>query len=93
MGKDRSRSALDAAGTAALEERRITLAPGQKETFRIDRLVTGTREKPRALYWTEAGQYTVEILLRVARDKGKQMAEHRLLGVEWIERQSTREAL
>jgi LacI family transcriptional regulator len=41
----------------------------------------------------EMGQAAVEILLRVARDKGKQMAEHRLLGVEWIERQSTREAL
>ena len=56
---------------AALEERRITLAPGEKETFRIDRLVTGTREKPRALFWTEAGQYTVEIRLRVGTTGGR----------------------
>ncbi len=41
----------------------------------------------------EMGQAAVEILLRLARDKTKQIPEHRLLGVEWIERQSTREIL
>jgi DNA-binding LacI/PurR family transcriptional regulator len=41
----------------------------------------------------EMGQAAVEILLRMARDKGKQTPEHRLLGVELIERQSCRERL
>ena len=36
----------------------------------------------------EMGYSAVEILLRLARDKDKQIAEHRLLGVELIERQS-----
>jgi DNA-binding LacI/PurR family transcriptional regulator len=39
----------------------------------------------------EMGQAAVEILLRMARDKDKQAPEHRLLGVEWVERQSTKE--
>jgi LacI family transcriptional regulator len=39
----------------------------------------------------EMGQAAVEILLRLAREKEKQKAEHRLLKVEWVERQSTRE--
>ena len=40
----------------------------------------------------EMGQAAVEILLRLARDKGKQIPEHRAcLGVEMIERQSCRE--
>jgi DNA-binding LacI/PurR family transcriptional regulator len=34
------------------------------------------------------GQAAVEILLRMAREKDKRIAEHRLLGVEMIERQS-----
>src|ERR1700692_3414998 len=38
----------------------------------------------------EMGQAAVEILLRLARNKEKQMPEHRLLGVELIERQSCR---
>jgi DNA-binding LacI/PurR family transcriptional regulator len=38
----------------------------------------------------EMGEAAVEILLRLARDKGKQTREHRLLGVELIERQSCR---
>jgi DNA-binding LacI/PurR family transcriptional regulator len=38
----------------------------------------------------EMGEAAVEILLRLARDKEKQMPEHRLLGVELIERQSCR---
>jgi DNA-binding LacI/PurR family transcriptional regulator len=37
------------------------------------------------------GHAAVEILLRLARDKDKQIPEHRLLGVELIERQSCRE--
>jgi DNA-binding LacI/PurR family transcriptional regulator len=41
----------------------------------------------------EMGQAAVEILLRAARDKGKHTPEQRLLGVEWIERESTREVL
>lgn len=41
----------------------------------------------------EMGQAAVEILLRLARDKDKQIPEHRLLGVELIERQSCRECL
>jgi len=36
----------------------------------------------------EMGYAAVEILLRLARDKDKQTAEHRLLGVELIKRQS-----
>ena len=36
----------------------------------------------------EMGQAAVEILLRMAREKDKRIAEHRLLGVEMIERQS-----
>ena len=36
----------------------------------------------------EMGQAAVEILLRLARSKDKQTAEHRLLGVELIRRQS-----
>ena len=36
----------------------------------------------------EMGQAAVEILLRLARSKDKQTAEHRLLGVELIKRQS-----
>jgi DNA-binding LacI/PurR family transcriptional regulator len=39
----------------------------------------------------EIGYAAVEILLRLARDKNKQIPEHRLLGVELIERQSCRE--
>jgi LacI family transcriptional regulator len=39
----------------------------------------------------EMGRAAVEILLRLARDKAKQMPEHRLLGVELIERQSCRD--
>jgi LacI family transcriptional regulator len=38
----------------------------------------------------EMGQAAVEILLRLARDKGRQMPEQRRLGVELIERQSCR---
>lgn len=41
----------------------------------------------------EMGYAAVEILLRMARDKDKQIPEHRLLGVELIERQSCREPL
>jgi len=41
----------------------------------------------------EMGQAAVEILLRLARDKGKQIPEHRLLGVELVERQSCRQCL
>src|SRR5258708_3470890 len=36
----------------------------------------------------EMGQAAVEILLRMAREKDRRIAEHRLLGVEMIERQS-----
>src|SRR3984893_9941779 len=36
----------------------------------------------------EMGQAAVEILLRMAREKDKRIPEHRLLGVEMIERQS-----
>src|SRR5258707_2186944 len=36
----------------------------------------------------EMGQAAVEILLRMAREKDKRIHEHRLLGVEMIERQS-----
>jgi len=39
------------------------------------------------------GYAAVDILLRLARDKGKQMPEHRRLGVELIERQSCRQPL
>jgi LacI family transcriptional regulator len=39
----------------------------------------------------EMGYAAVEILLRLAREKAKQTPEHRLLGVEMIERQSCRE--
>jgi LacI family transcriptional regulator len=39
----------------------------------------------------EMGQAAVEILLRLARNKEKQTAEHRLLGVELIKRQSCSE--
>ena len=38
----------------------------------------------------EMGYAAVEILLRLAREKAKQTLEHRLLGVELIERQSCR---
>jgi DNA-binding LacI/PurR family transcriptional regulator len=41
----------------------------------------------------EMGHAAVEILLRLARDKEKQIPEHRLLGVELIERQSCRRPL
>jgi DNA-binding LacI/PurR family transcriptional regulator len=41
----------------------------------------------------EMGQAAVEILLRLARSKDKQTAEHRLLGVELIRRQSCSEPL
>ena len=41
----------------------------------------------------EMGQAAVEILLRLARDKEKQIPEHRLLGVELVERQSCRKLL
>jgi DNA-binding LacI/PurR family transcriptional regulator len=40
----------------------------------------------------EMGYAAVDILLRLARDKGKQTPEHRRLGVELIERQSCQEA-
>src|SRR6266567_3547483 len=36
----------------------------------------------------EMGQAAVEILLRMARERDKRITEHRLLGVEMIERQS-----
>jgi LacI family transcriptional regulator len=39
----------------------------------------------------EMGSAAVDILLRLARDKGKQMPEHRRLGVELIERQSCKQ--
>ena len=39
----------------------------------------------------EMGSAAVEILLRLARNKGKQTPEHRRLGVELIERQSCKE--
>jgi DNA-binding LacI/PurR family transcriptional regulator len=39
------------------------------------------------------GHAAVEILLRMARDKEKQTPEHRLLGVELIERESCRKQL
>jgi LacI family transcriptional regulator len=38
----------------------------------------------------EMGEAAVEILLRLAHNKDKQMPEHRLLGVKLIERQSCR---
>ena len=41
----------------------------------------------------EMGYAAVEILLRLARDKGKQIPEHRRLGVELIERESCRQPL
>jgi DNA-binding LacI/PurR family transcriptional regulator len=41
----------------------------------------------------EMGSAAVDILLRLARDKGKQMPEHRRLGVELIERQSCKQPL
>jgi DNA-binding LacI/PurR family transcriptional regulator len=41
----------------------------------------------------EMGSAAVDILLRLARDKGKQMPEHRRLGVELIERQSCKQSL
>lgn len=41
----------------------------------------------------EMGHAAVEILLRLARDKEKQIPEHRLLGVELVERQSCRKLL
>jgi len=41
----------------------------------------------------EMGYAAVEILLRLAREKAKQTPEHRLLGVEIMERQSCREPL
>lgn len=39
----------------------------------------------------EMGYAAVEILLRMARDKDRQIPEHRLLGVEIVQRQSCRE--
>jgi LacI family transcriptional regulator len=39
----------------------------------------------------EMGSAAVDVLLRLARDKGKQIPEHRRLGVELIERQSCME--
>jgi LacI family transcriptional regulator len=39
----------------------------------------------------EMGRAAVEILLRLARDKDRQAPEHRLLGVQLIERQSCRQ--
>ena len=39
----------------------------------------------------EMGHAAIEILLRLARDKNKQITEHRSLGVELIERQSCRQ--
>jgi LacI family transcriptional regulator len=39
----------------------------------------------------EMGHAAIEILLRLARDKNKQVPEHRTLGVELIERQSCRQ--
>jgi len=41
----------------------------------------------------EMGSAAVDILLRLARDKGKQMPEHRRLGVDLIERQSCNQPL
>jgi LacI family transcriptional regulator len=41
----------------------------------------------------EMGYAAVDILLRLAHNKGKQMPEHRRLGVELIERQSCRQPL
>jgi DNA-binding LacI/PurR family transcriptional regulator len=41
----------------------------------------------------QMGHAAVEILLRLARDKQKQMPEQRILGVELIERQSCRRLL
>src|SRR5260370_38752461 len=41
----------------------------------------------------EMGSAAVDILLRLAHDKGKQMPEHRRLGVELIERQSCKQPL
>jgi LacI family transcriptional regulator, galactose operon repressor len=41
----------------------------------------------------EMGSAAVDILLRLARDKGKQMPEHRRLGVDLIERQSCKQPL
>jgi DNA-binding LacI/PurR family transcriptional regulator len=41
----------------------------------------------------EMGYAAVEVLLRLARDKGKRTPEHRRLGVELIERQSCRAPL
>jgi DNA-binding LacI/PurR family transcriptional regulator len=41
----------------------------------------------------EMGSAAVDILLRLAHDKGKQMPEHRRLGVELIERQSCKQLL
>jgi DNA-binding LacI/PurR family transcriptional regulator len=39
------------------------------------------------------GAAAVDILLRLARDKGKQTPEHRRLGVELIERQSCKQPM
>jgi DNA-binding LacI/PurR family transcriptional regulator len=39
----------------------------------------------------EIGRAAVEILLRLAREKDKQAPEHRLPGVQLIERQSCRQ--
>jgi DNA-binding LacI/PurR family transcriptional regulator len=39
----------------------------------------------------EMGSAAVDVLLRLARDKGKHITEHRRLGVELIERQSCKE--
>jgi DNA-binding LacI/PurR family transcriptional regulator len=39
------------------------------------------------------GYAAVDVLLRLARDKDKQIPEHRLLGVELIERQSCKQPL
>ncbi|HXB72111.1 MAG TPA: LacI family DNA-binding transcriptional regulator [Candidatus Acidoferrales bacterium] len=41
----------------------------------------------------EMGYAAVDILLRLARDRGKQTPEHRLLGVELIERQSCQQPI
>jgi hypothetical protein len=49
----------------------LTLGPGQEHVFRIDRLVMGTRARPRALYWTGPGEYTLTIHLRAATTGGR----------------------
>jgi hypothetical protein len=60
-----------ASAVPAALKRRVTLAPGQTEVFPIERMVTGTRDRPRALYWTKPGEYRLNIQLRAATTGGR----------------------